>query len=295
MESSAAIAIHRVETEFQNGEQEIHVLVPDDYRYSGASHQVLYVLPVEKSGRYRSGYPLDVLRDMDAHNRYGLLIVFMTMQEEPWFVDHAVDPNIRQAIYMHEFVVPFVDRHYRTTREPDSRFLLGFSKGGWGAYSLIFSRPDVYGFAAAWDAPFLTDHFVYEMEAVFGSAEQLLSCRPDLVARNLQCDFRDRTRLVLAGENYFGKHVPPAVGDSHVLEMHRVLQKEGVRHAYLEQLDCPHTFNSMWMEPVLSVLMGLASKTGQGEIGERSKLAARLGKSLLGRHKRKKTGKQQYK
>lgn len=257
-DSPPGIEIHHVESEFQNGEQQIHVLVPDDYNSSNCELRVLYVLPVEKFGRYRNGYPLDVLRKMDAHNRHGLLIVFMTMQEEPWFVDHALDRKIRQASYMHEFVVPYIDRNYRTVKVPDGRFLLSFSKGGWAAYSLIFSQPDLYGFAAAWDAPFLLDKFQFEMEAVFGTTEQLTLCRPDLAARNVQGNFRDQRRLVLAGENYFGTIVPSATGSSHVREMHRVLHKEGIQHSYLEKIDCIHTFNPAWMEPTLSALMALA-------------------------------------
>ena len=255
---STAIAIHHVESEFQSGKQQIHVLAPDDYQYSDSDYRVLYVLPVEKSGGCRRGYPLDVLRQMDAHNRYGLLIVFMTTREEPWFADHAVDRSVHQASYLHEFVVPYIDRNYRTVKDPESRFLFGFSKSGWGAYSLIFSRPDMYGFAAAWDAPFLVDHFVYEMEAAIGTTAQLTSCRPDLAVRGLHSSFRDRSRLVLAGGNSFGKLVPPPVGDCHVMAMHRILQKAGVRHRYLEKIDCPHTFNRAWMEPTLSALMNLA-------------------------------------
>ncbi len=255
---STGIVIHHVESEFQNGGQQIHVLIPDNYGDSGSDHRVLYVLPVEKSGDCRRGYPLDVLRHMDAHNRYGLLIVFVTIQEEPWFVDHAVDRKVRQASYMHEFVVPYVDRIYRTVRGPDGRFLFGFSKGGWGGYRLIFSRPDMYGFAAAWDAPFLVDRFIYEMEAAIGTTAQLTLCRPDLAVRSLHGSFRDQSRLVLAGENAFGKLVPPPVGDSHVIEMHRLLQKEGIHHTYLEEIGCPHTFNRAWMEPTLSALMDLA-------------------------------------
>ncbi len=257
-DASTAIVIHHVESEFQSGGQQIHVLVPDNYKHSDSDYRVLYVLPVEKSGGCRRGYPLDVLRQMDAHNRYGLLIVFMTLREEPWFVDHAVDRKVRQASYLHEFVVPFIDRNYRTVRDAESRFLFGFSKSGWGAYSLIFSRQDIYSFAAAWDAPFLVDHFVYEMEAAIGTTAQLTSCRPDLAVRNLHSSFRDRSRLVLAGGNAFGNLVPPPVGDSHVIEMHRILQKEGIRHTYLGEIGCPHTFNRAWMEPTLSALMELA-------------------------------------
>lgn len=259
-DSSAGIAIHHVDSEFQNGMQQIHVLSPDNYHCLDSDMNVLYVLPVDKSGGSKSGYPLDVLYEMDAHNRYGMLIVFMTVQEEPWFADHPADRKIWQASYMHDFVVPFIDRNYRTVNKANGRFLMGFSKGGWGAYSMIFSRPDIYGFAAAWDAPFLADQLIYEMNAVLGDAAQLALYRPDLAVQRLEREFRDRRRLVLAGENYFGKLVPPAVGTSHILEMHRMLHEAGIQHSYIEDIGCPHTFNCGWMDPVLSALMELATE-----------------------------------
>ena len=43
---------HEVETEFQNGKQEIRVLLPDDYKKTSA-YRVLYVLPT--AAGFRSG------------------------------------------------------------------------------------------------------------------------------------------------------------------------------------------------------------------------------------------------
>ena len=45
------------------------------------SYQVLYVLPVEKAFRKRFGYGLGVLEEMNAHNRYNLIIVQMGFEK----------------------------------------------------------------------------------------------------------------------------------------------------------------------------------------------------------------------
>ena len=47
---AAPVEKYEVETEYQNGKQEIRVLLPDDYKMT-RSYQVLYVLPVEKAFR----------------------------------------------------------------------------------------------------------------------------------------------------------------------------------------------------------------------------------------------------
>ena len=41
--------------------------------------------------------------------------------------------------------------------EPHARLLLGFSKSGWGAFSLLLRYPERFGKAAAWDAPLMQE------------------------------------------------------------------------------------------------------------------------------------------
>ena len=67
-------------------------------------------------------------------------------------------------------VVPFVEKSYPVPAKCDSRLLLGFSKSGWGAWSLLLRHPDVFGRAAAWDAPLMMDRFgKYGTSPIFGS------------------------------------------------------------------------------------------------------------------------------
>ncbi|HEY3787861.1 MAG TPA: alpha/beta hydrolase-fold protein [Urbifossiella sp.] len=55
--------------------------------------------------------------------------------------------------------VPFIDKTYPVRAEAGGRLLLGFSKSGWGAYSLRMRHPDLFGKAAAWDAPLIQENF----------------------------------------------------------------------------------------------------------------------------------------
>ena len=125
------IRVHTVETPYQNGRQEIHVLLPDSYG-DDKPYRVLYVLPVEKGFEQRYGYGLGVFKEMNAHNRHDLIVVQMGFEKEPWYGDHATDPKIRQASYLKEFVVPFIEKRYSTMGEREGRLLFGFSKSGWG-------------------------------------------------------------------------------------------------------------------------------------------------------------------
>lgn len=250
------IEIYDLESPYQNGKQEIRVLLPDDY---AADHpcRVLYVLPVSK-GDF-GGF--DTLREMNAHNEYHLILVAPGFDKTPWFGDHATDPKIRQAGYMKEFVCPFIESRYSTFHGPEGRFLLGFSKSGWGAFSLIFKYPDYFGYAAAWDAPMMLTGFYFGMEDVFGTLDQLNQYRPDLLAVQQKRFFQPRTRLVLTGEKLWGRMIPAPDGGSHTADMHELLLKEEIPHVYDDTLSADHRWDPAWMTPTLRKLMETAEGT----------------------------------
>ena len=255
------IRIHTVETPYQNGRQEIHVLLPDSYR-DNKPHRVLYVLPVEKGFEQRYGYGLGVLKEMNAHNKHDLIIVEMGFEKEPWYGDHVTDPNTRQASYVKEFVVPFIESHYSTMGRSDGRLLLGFSKSGWGAFSLILTYPEFFGYAASWDAPMFFDRFHYRMEPVYGTLEQLNTYRLDLLVLRQKEHFQEKAHLVLAGERDWGKSIPAPHGASHTVEMHALLVSQGVKHVYDDGLNTDHRWGESWMAPTLEALMALARSDG---------------------------------
>jgi len=255
------VRIHTVETQYQNGRQEIHVLLPDNYR-DDQPCRVLYVLPVEKGFDQQYGDGLGVFRQINAHNKYDLILVQMGFEKEPWYGDHATNPKTRQASYVKAFVVPFIETHYCTLGKPEGRLLFGFSKSGWGAFSLILTYPEFFGYAASWDAPMFFDRFHYRMEPAYGTLEQLHAYRPDLLASRQREYFQKKARLVLAGERDWGQSIPPPQGGSHTAEMHTLLANEGIKHVYDNRLPAPHRWDESWMAPTLEALMTLTKAEG---------------------------------
>lgn len=257
--SAAEIISHTAETEHQNGRQEIRVLLPDDYA-PARKHRVLYVLPVERGFESRYGYALGLLKELDVANRFGLIVIQPGFEKEPWYGDHATDAKVRQASYLVDYVVPFIEREYSTLSRPEGRLLLGFSKSGWGAMSLILRHPDVFGHAATWDAPLMFDRFHYGMEAVFGDRRQLDRFRPDLLAAQGPGDFRRKARLVVAGEESWGTSIPAPGGGSHTAEFHSLLDRHGLQHHYDAGVRSPHRWDKRWIEPTLEALIEQAAK-----------------------------------
>lgn len=273
------VKIHTVKTEYQNSKQEIRVLLPDNYsreRY----YRVLYVLPVEKGFHQRYGYGLGVLKQINAHNKYDIIIVQMGFEKEPWFGDHATDTKTRQASYLKEFVVPFIEKHYSTMGTSDGRLLFGFSKSGWGAFSLILTYPDFFGYAASWDAPMFFDGFHYGMGEVYGTLDQLNVYRSDILASKQKKHFQKKTRLVLTGEKDWGRSIAAPNNGSHTVEMHILMEREGIKHVYDNSIKAPHRWSEQWMTSTLEALLGL-TKAGRTQMQLKSSHCVSPSTSLL--------------
>jgi enterochelin esterase-like enzyme len=250
------VATHNLSSEFQNGAHQVRVRLPDDYDPQ-KKYRVLYILPVEKELDSRFGDGFAEMEKLNAHNRYHLILVEMAFEKEPWFGDHATDPKTRQASYLKECLVPFIEKTYSTLGTPEGRLLFGFSKSGWGAFSLILTYPDFFGYAVAWDAPMMLNTFFGAMKAVYGTQEQLDRFRPELLAATQARHFQQRTRLVLAGEKDWGRRAPPPAVGTHTGAMHALLEKLDLKHVYRDDLKVPHRWDPGWMGPALDELMKL--------------------------------------
>jgi len=159
----------------------LRILLPDAAEKStgadkpvskNAPSRVLYVLPVEAGEGNRYGDGLAEVRKLGLHNRYRLICVEPTFSALPWYADHPTDPNCRQESYLIRDVLPFVERTFHIPDDPNCRLLVGFSKSGWGAWSLLLRHPDIFAKAAAWDTPLVeTSPAKYGMKDIFASQD----------------------------------------------------------------------------------------------------------------------------
>ena len=246
-----------IASEYQQGKQEIRVLLPDTYN-TDKKYSVLYVLPPAPNIKhYTEGF--DVLKKMGAHNTYDVIVVTMSLERGGWFGDHPTDKKYRNASYIKDFVVPYIESKYSTLGTAEGRMLLGFSKTGWGAYSMILKNPEFYGYAAAWDAPITfktwtqpsskqpSKTYTYKgMKSNFETQEQLDLFRPDLLIEKNKKHFQDKVRLVLLGNSLWGKET---------VETHLLLEEARIKHVYNNTIKCGHRWDKSWLEPALNALI----------------------------------------
>ncbi len=241
--------IHTVISPFQAGPTQIRVLLPEPLAPQ-LRYPVVYVLPVEANSEHRYGDGLLEVKRQKLTESHRVVFVAPTFSQLPWYADHPTDPKVRQESYLLRVVVPFVDDTYQTLAERRGRFLLGFSKSGWGAWTLLLRHPNVFERAAAWDAP-LDMHELgqYGTGPIFGTQENFRRyCVADLLrARTL--DLSSRARLVLLGWGGFRSDTEAT---------HSLLDKLEIPHIYQNSRQFKHNWHSGWVSDSVKLLLSEA-------------------------------------
>lgn len=244
---SAAEVVHRLRSPRQAGETAVRVFLPDAPD-PPAQPRLLLVLPVEAGTESRWGDPAAEIRRTDIANRYQLVVAIPTFTALPWYANHPSDDRLQQEAYLLRDVLPLIDRYHGTESASGRTLLVGFSKSGWGAWSLLLRNPGTFARAAAWDAPLMQSMpDKYGMGPIFGDQANfngyLVS---DLVKRRAEL-LRGRRRLVLTG--YFESFRP------HHVAMHELLKELGVPHSYRDGPKRDHHWESGWLDEAVSLLV----------------------------------------
>lgn len=246
-------------SEFQSAPTRVEVLLPDQI-LPQKQYPVLYILPVEGPGHPQFGDGMLEAKKADLANKYGLICVYPSFTAAPWFGNHATNPKIRQEDFMLKTLVPWIEANYPARSGKEARWLIGFSKSGWGAFTLLLRNPDVFGYAAAWDVPFMLDGDnsgkdwgPMAMSNIFGSKETMQQFLPTRLAVEKAPLLKERCRLVL-GVGAFWK--------AQSEQMHSLLEKNAIPHAYRPDLVLPHRWDSGWFSPMAEELEKIAGKHG---------------------------------
>jgi enterochelin esterase-like enzyme len=239
------VLVHTVQSEYQPGTTKIKVLLPRTLDKT-SRYPVLYVLPVEPLGEMKWGDGLWEIQKNELQDKYGLICVQPTFAQTPWYADHPTNPRIRQESYFLNVVVPFIDRTYPTLAGKEGRLLLGFSKSGCGAFSLLLRHPDVFGKAAAWDAPLMMERpNKYGMAEIFGTQENFEHYRIAALLRKHVAKLGGPVWLMHFGYGNFREHHQSA---------HRLMDELGIAHQYRDGPKREHSWHSRWLPEVVQML-----------------------------------------
>jgi hypothetical protein len=125
--------------------------------------------------------------------------------------------------------------------------LLGFSKSGWGAWSLLLGHPVLFGRAAAWDAPLMMDRLgKYGTSEVFGTQENFEKYRLIDLLRAGAAPLQNEPRLALLGYGNFREHHQQA---------HALLDELKIPHEYQDGPPRQHDWHSGWVAEAVETLL----------------------------------------
>ena len=238
--------VHEVKSPYQAGTTRIRVLMPDAPE-KGKTYPVVYVLPVEAGTESRYGDGLKEVKKLDLHNALKAVFVAPTFSHLPWYADHPTKTDVRQETYFLKVVVPFVEKTYPAKAEASGRLLLGFSKSGWGAYSLLLRHPDTFGKAAAWDAPLMMEKpGAYGSGDIFGTDDNFAGYRVSKLLEASAAKFAKESRFVLLGYGNFRDHHKQA---------HDLMDKLKVLHEYCDGPSRKHDWHSGWVKEAAELLL----------------------------------------
>ena len=251
--ASDAFRVHQLASPYQSGETAIRVLLPDAFDPDN-QYRVLYVLPVVAGADRRFGDPLRQVQMLGVHNTHDLICVAPEFTAPPWFADHDRSPEMRDESHFLKAVLPFIERTYPALPTAKGRLLVGFSKSGWGAFSLLLRHPQTFHKAAGWDTGIRIDtgpmgeaDRAERIARIFGSRENFESYRLSNLLRDRAAALGNEPRLF-----YYNTGGTRAQGGA---EIHQLMVELGVPHRYLFEPKRPHRWDSGWLAEAIQFLV----------------------------------------
>ena len=250
---SKGFLVHQLDSPFQAGETALRVLLPDVIE-EGKRYPVLFVLPVHEDGLFRHGDGLEEIQKAGYHNSHGLICVAPSFSSKPWFADNDLNPDKQDESHFLKTVLPFVETKYPVQTTAESRLLVGFSKSGWGAISLLFRHPDVFGRAAAWDTGIRVDTGPIDesdrqqrIAREWGTKENFERYRISSLIKSRGEHLGNEARLF-----YYNVEGTRGPGGAMI---HRLLVEYGVPHRYLYEPKREHRWDSGWLPEAIQFLV----------------------------------------
>jgi len=230
------------------GKQQLRIVRPMATR-SGLGHNFLYVLPVQAGIQADYGDGLRELASLDFHNQYNVTLVSPTFSHDPWYADNPKNPQMSDETFMTQSLVPWVRRNL-SDGSAEQNWLIGFSKSGVGAQTLLLRNPDLFAVAASWDFPANIGSYrkykgntktCYGTNANFKNHYQLT----DRFISTRRMPFMAQNRIWIGGFEAFGQDV---------FDYSERLASIGIKHTRDMREFMTHRWDSGWVPAAMAAM-----------------------------------------
>jgi Putative esterase len=235
---------------------------------SGLPRLILYVLPVIAGVNFQDefGDGLEELRRLNVHNDYNAYIVAPSFKTTPWYADHDSNPDRRYESFLVQDLVPWVWANLSASSQ-EEHWLVGFSKSGFGALSLIFRNPMVFDAAIAWDVPAnrpnAEDWSMLDNYGTENNFQNNYRLTADFVSAHKE-QFRAATRLWLSLD--FATHRGKPTFGEQMSALTRRFRDQGVQYMLGRRAERIHTWGSGWLPHGIAALHSRRYITTQHEL-----------------------------
>ncbi len=249
------VEYYQVTSQYNGGTHVLRVLEPDNPA-PGVPHSFLYVLPVQPELDNTFGDGLETIRGLDAQNTYNVTVIAPSFGSWPWYADHASDPNYRYESFMALELQPWVEARLTQRhrgRCTEQHWLLGFSKSGYGAISLLLKHPDLFTLGAFWDFPAnMLDYRAFGAASNYGTQENFdVNYRLSATFLETYKDpFLDSNRIWINGFGVF---------QTSLTDFDALLTSAGIQHSTAVEIARTHSWTSGWVPDALEGLADLSS------------------------------------
>ena len=226
------------------GPQNLRILQPSNPA-PGVAHNFIYVLPIEPG----DDGGLQVIQSLNLQNQYNLTVIEPSFSISPWYADNPLDANLQEDTFMAMDLQPWVKANLSTTGS-EQHWLIGFSKSGIGAQTLILRHPDKFTLAASWDFP--ADMSAYDQYGTNSSASYGTDA-------NFQANYRLTAAFLAAHAAPFKTNNRIWIGGYQLFQQDMadydaLLTAQGIRHTTETPTAMAHAWDSGWVPTALSAL-----------------------------------------
>ena len=97
-----------------------------------------------------------LIEDLRQQHKIGDFIMIAPEGDASFFINSADGRDRYSDFFLSEFI-PYIEAHYRITRDRKARGVTGLSMGGYGALRFAFSHPEVFSSVSAQSAALITE------------------------------------------------------------------------------------------------------------------------------------------
>ena len=250
---SNEIKSYRIASPFQSDATSLRVLTPDNLDLS-KEYKVLYILPVIENDNRRFGDGLLEMQKYNYHNTHQLICIAPEFSSMPWYADHATNMGKQDESHLLKTVIPYIDDILPTLKSKQGRLLIGFSKSGWGALTLLLRNPEVFDKAVGWDIGIRIDTEDLDASKMKEKIDRDFGTRENFEKYRISTLLKEKVSQLGAAPRLFYYNVEGKRGWGGT-KIHQLMVEMGIPHRYLYEPKRKHLRDSGWIPEAVTFLV----------------------------------------